>query len=326
MKKFFPLVAAGIMALALVTNADAARRFGGGASFGRPAPAQMAPAGTAQRPRSTPQPQAAPPQQRPAPAAAPTPAAQPKPASPIRNMLMGAAAALGIAALTHYLGLGPGFASILMLILIAVVAFAVLRFILARRQTPVQRSADSTGTLSGMNYQREEPPAAAPAPAAEPAPAAAPAAFQSNARPGSVLDEFSQKAAQSTIPAGFDETAFVAECKKNFTRLQDAWSTGNVLQLSEFCTDEVFTVLTHQLRDRKGEELKIAVETLDAKLLGVITEGSEYVAAVHFTGRLKVSGGNTDEIENVNEVWSLTRPVENGNQGWLLAGIQQVEA
>ena len=166
MKKFFPLVAAGIMALALVTNADAARRFGGGASFGRPAPAQMAPAGTAQLPRSTPQPQAAPQQQRPAPAAAPTPAAQPKPASPIRNMLMGAAAALGIAALAHYLGLGSGFASILMLILIAVVAFAVLRFIFARRQTPVQRSADSTGTLSGMNYQREEPPAAAPAPAA----------------------------------------------------------------------------------------------------------------------------------------------------------------
>ena len=63
MKKFFPLVAAGIMALALVTNADAARRFGGGASFGRPAPAQMAPAGTAQLPRSTPQPQAAPQQQ-----------------------------------------------------------------------------------------------------------------------------------------------------------------------------------------------------------------------------------------------------------------------
>ena len=124
MKKFFPLVAAGIMALALVTNADAARRFGGGASFGRPAPAQMAPAGTAQLPRSTPQPQAAPQQQRPAPAAAPTPAAQPKPASPIRNMLMGAAAALGIAALAHYLGLGSGFASILMLILIAVVAFA----------------------------------------------------------------------------------------------------------------------------------------------------------------------------------------------------------
>lgn len=61
--------------------------------------------------------------------------------------------------------------------------------------------------------------------------------------------------------------------------------------------------------DRKGEKLKIAVETLDAKLLGVITEGSEYVAAVHFTGRLKVSGGNTDEIENVNEVWSLTRPL-----------------
>lgn len=162
-------------------------------------------------------------------------------------MLMGAAAALGIAALAHYLGLGSGFASILMLILIAVVAFAVLRFIFARRQTPVQRSADSTGTLSGMNYQREEPRRLPPRLPLNRRPL--PLRPLSRAMPARVLSWMSspRRLPRTRFRPGC-ETAFVAECKKNFTRLQDAWSTGNVLQLSEFCTDEVFTVLTHQLR------------------------------------------------------------------------------
>lgn len=45
MKKFFPLVAAGIMALALVTNADAARRFGGGAELRPSGPGADGPGG-----------------------------------------------------------------------------------------------------------------------------------------------------------------------------------------------------------------------------------------------------------------------------------------
>ena len=55
-----------------------------------------------------------------------------------------------------------------------------------------------------------------------------------------------------------------------------------------------------------------------------MTEGNEYVAAIHFTGRLDVSG-ETREIEDVNEVWTLTKPVSGNGEGWLLAGIQQVE-
>ena len=311
MNKFLPLLAAGIMVLAMATNADAARRFGGGMSFGRPAPAQMAPmqnkgiaAPSAQRPQAAPQ------QQKAAPAQGP--AAQPKPASPLRGMLMGAAAALGIAALAHYLGIGEERATILMFALAALVILSVIRFFLARRRQPAPAPV-----TSGMEYRRSEPRAAAQQ--------FQPAAFQGETRAGSVLDEFQNKAAASPAsPSGFDESSFLEESKKNFVKLQDAWSTGNVLQLSDFCTDEVFTILTHQLRERHGEKLQIAVQALDAKLLGVMTEGNEYVAAIHFTGRLDVSG-ETREIEDVNEVWTLTKPVSGNGEGWLLAGIQQVE-
>jgi predicted lipid-binding transport protein (Tim44 family) len=40
---------------------------------------------------------------------------------------------------------------------------------------------------------------------------------------------------------------------------------------------------------------------------------------VRFSGSLKVD----DEIEQVDEVWNLSKPVD-GSSGWLLAGIQQL--
>lgn len=317
MKKWFPLLAAGLMAFALATNADAAKRFGGGMSFGRPAPAQMAPAnrGSGIQPAPAQRPQAAPQQQKAAPAGA-APAAA-KPASPLRGMLMGAAAALGIAALAHYLGIGSELGTILLMALLFFAGLALLKVLFGRKQL---RPAAQRASVQNASVLRQEPSVPERGPESDRSGAAY---FQGNrAQAGSVLDEFSKGATQplSSLPEGFDKTAFLDECKKNFARLQQAWSTGNVLQLSEFCTDEVFTVLTHQLRDRHGEKLDISVLSLNAELSGLTTEGDTYLAAVHFTGRVNVSC----EVEEVNEIWSLERPVADQNQGWLLAGIQQV--
>lgn len=306
MKKWFPLLAAGIMALSIATNADAARRFGGGMSFGRPAPVQMAPAqkgGFQSAPQSRPQ---AAPQQKTAPAGAAA-----KPASPWKGMLMGAAAALGIAALAHFLGIGSELGTIVLMALIALAAVTLLKMFFSRRRR------QAVGVSDGQMPQHEEPIRGQ-----EPAVSQISQFQTSGARAGSVLDEFSGNSPEkpADIPAGFDRSAFLEECKKNFGKLQDAWSTGNVLQLSEFCTDEVFTVLTHQLRDRHGETLTIRIQSLSAELTSLSVEGAEYVAAVRFTGRLDVSG----DIEEVDEIWSLVHSVSDAGSGWLLAGIQQV--
>ena len=125
MKKF---LVAFLICFSMVTtsmDADAAKRFGGGSSFGRPAPtfSQKAPAPSA-APKA-PQQQNAAGQQRQQPNAAPAQQAQ-RP-SMMRSVLTGLAAALGISALLSLLGIeGAGLVSLITGILAAVAIFFVL--------------------------------------------------------------------------------------------------------------------------------------------------------------------------------------------------------
>ncbi|MCS7101020.1 MAG: Tim44-like domain-containing protein, partial [Burkholderiaceae bacterium] len=93
---------------------------------------------------------------------------------------------------------------------------------------------------------------------------------------------------------------------------------GDLAELEEFTTQEMFVALTHELNAR-GAAPQVEVVTLEADLLGIETTAQEYVASVRFSGTLRVDG----EIERVDEVWNLSKPVQ-GPGGWLLAGIQQL--
>lgn len=123
------LIAALVVCVALATtsfDADAAKRFGGGASFGKAAPtfSQRAPTAAPAAPSANQaQPKAAP---------APTPAQKP---SMMRSVLGGIAAALGITALLSLLGInGAGISSLITGLLLAVVVFFVVRMFLMRRR------------------------------------------------------------------------------------------------------------------------------------------------------------------------------------------------
>jgi predicted lipid-binding transport protein (Tim44 family) len=120
------------------------------------------------------------------------------------------------------------------------------------------------------------------------------------------------------IPAGFDTDSFLAHARGYYDRLQAAWDSGNLEQLQEFTTNEMFIALTHELRAR-GAATRTEVVKMDTALLGMETIGSDHVASLRFTGTVKVDG----EIEQVDEVWNLSKPVD-GRHGWLLAGIQQL--
>ena len=130
MKKIIAVMAIGLMMLSMSVSADAARRFGGGMSFGRSAPTLQQKAAPA-APNHLNQQKAAPQQQQ-RQQAAPNQTQRPQPqaASPMRGMLMGLAAALGITALAHALGLGDAFASFVMMALVAIVAFYAIRFLM----------------------------------------------------------------------------------------------------------------------------------------------------------------------------------------------------
>jgi predicted lipid-binding transport protein (Tim44 family) len=136
------------------------------------------------------------------------------------------------------------------------------------------------------------------------------------------MDAFSHPGAGSGsapwgVPAGFDTRAFLHAAKSHYAKLQQSWDTGNLDELSEFTTNEMFIALTHELRARAGHS-KTEVVSLDAELLGIESSADEHIASVKFDGTLRVDG----QIERVSEVWNLSKPVRGG--GWVLAGIQQL--
>ena len=104
--------------------------------------------------------------------------------------------------------------------------------------------------------------------------------------------------------------------KANYGKLQQAWDSGDLAELSEFTTNDMFITLTHELRGRGKTNTEVV--TLDADLLGIESNADEHIASVKFDGTLRVDG----EIERVSEVWNLAKPVRGG--GWVLAGIQQL--
>lgn len=318
MKKLLAGLMIGALAASFAFDVEAQRRFGGGRSFGKQsAPVQQR---QATPPAQTPQQgtQAAPAQQPAATAAARPGAATAAPRSPWRGALMGLAAGLGIAALASWLGLSETLAMILTIALVGLALMLVVGFLL-RRMRPAQQPAYGAagaqrgpGTYTNMGYETTAAPAPVPR-AVEPTGAV---------RPGSALDEFARPgsargATQWGVPAGFDTAGFLAAAKSHYSKLQQAWDTGNLDELSEFTSNEMFIALTHELRARAGHS-KTEIVSIDAELLGIESSADEHIASVKFDGTLRVDG----EIERVSEVWNLSKPVRGG--GWVLAGIQQL--
>jgi predicted lipid-binding transport protein (Tim44 family) len=236
----------------------------------------------------------------------------------MRNMLIGAAAGLGLMALASWLGFGETLATIMLFVLLGVVLMMVVSYFMRRSGGQSRPAAGVSGCGAGRaavisaarsrhrnrcNGRRWSP--------------------SGGARPGSAMDEFLRGGAVNPaepwgVPAGFDTEGFLKNAKSYFAKLQAAWDSGSLEDLQEFTTNDMFIALTHELRARSGNTTT-EVEAIDATLLGVETVAGDHVASVRFTGTLKVDG----EVEAVDEVWNLSKPV-NGKHGWLLAGIQQL--
>lgn len=311
----------GLVAATFAFDAEAQRRFGGGKNLGR----QSAP--VQQRQATPPQqqpPQAGNQQQTPAATAAARPGAPAAaPRSPWRGALMGLAAGLGIAALASYLGFGEALTMFLTVLLIGMALLLIAGFVMRRmrggtpqpayggggRATPVPSEA-APGTYKHVGYE------SAPVPARSHE-----VQFATGARPGSAMDQFARGNGAGSvpwgIPADFDSSGFLKAAKANYVKLQQAWDSGDLAELSEFTSNDMFIALTHELRARGGKSTTEVV-TLDAELLGIESNADEHIASVKFDGTLKVDG----EIERVSEVWNLAKPVRGG--GWVLAGIQQL--
>ena len=316
-------IAALVMAVstALVPLDSDAKRLGGGGSQGmqRSLPARSTPDSTPARP-------ATPSQATPAPAGAAVPAAAPR--RSWMGPIAGLAAGLGLAALMSHFGLGAGLANFMMIALLAVVAVVAVRFLMQRfgngsRGTPaglgmagVSPSAAMQPSAAQQTWQRT---AVTPQPAmqrgfdAGPATAfAAPAAAAAAPAVGA--------ASTMAIPADFDVDGFQRIAKMIFIRLQAANDSGDLEDLRNFTTPEMFAAVRLDLQERGPKPQQTDVVRVDAEVLDVAEESQRQIASVRFHGLIREE---KDAVPaSFDEVWHLVKP-RHGDAAWAIAGIQQ---
>jgi len=195
---------------------------------------------------------------------------------------------LALGGLLGYLFAGNGLGGILLLALLAVGAVLLFRALARRRAQAPQRMQ-----YAGM----DEGPLASPA-------------------PGRDLGQ-----SAGGRQAGFDTASFLRGAKMNFVKLQVANDLGRLDDIREFTTEEMFEALEKDIAERRGESQQTDIESLDADLVELATEGERHWASVRFSGRVRETPG-TPSV-GFSEVWNLVKPT-NDSSGWLLAGIQQM--
>jgi predicted lipid-binding transport protein (Tim44 family) len=317
MKKFLASTMIAVTALSFVADAFA-RPVGGGRSVGRqsssvsrmrapapaPAPAPYQQPGYQQRPAPAPMAPAQVPQRRP---------------SMWKGVLGGALLGLGLGALFSHFGIGGAMASalssiLMILLLVFAVMFIVRMF--RRKTTPANPG------FSGFN-QNPVPAAATPEIGSGLNQGSQPNAYQGGYnQPTSNVSLNKQTAHEAWgVPAGFDTEAFLRHAKASFLRMQAAWDRGDLADLREITSPEVFAELQLQIQERGGNQDFTEVVSIDAQLLGIETTDRDYLASVQFNGMIRNAPGAP--AEPYVEVWNLAKPL-SGNGGWVLAGIQQI--
>ena len=217
--------------------------------------------------------------------------------------IAGLAAGLGLAALFSHLGLGAEMASFVLLALLIFGAILLFRM-LSRRAA----AGSGTGRLDGrMQYAGSGVSSGMTPP--------------TSTSPESMTAGGAGSADRHGQSSGFDQEAFVKQAKVQFIRLQAAHDEGNVEDIREFTTPEVFAEIRVQMAERGSEVNHTDVVELNAEVVDVAEEDSRYIVTVRFHGLLREQPGAAPEA--FDEMWHLTKSVQ-GDRGWVIAGIQQV--
>jgi predicted lipid-binding transport protein (Tim44 family) len=303
-----------VLAVGMASSFEAeAKRLGGGKSSGMQRNNVTQPANSPNTPQNTPN---APTQA--APATAGAAAAAPAAAAGKRSWMgpiAGIAAGLGIAALASHFGFGEALANMLTIALLVMAVLMVVGFILRKRAQQggglaAAHGAAGAGATGGPvrlgGMQRSS-------------------VGQGGSLIGSALGTAGGAGASTvrSFPAGFDAAAFERNAKDQFMALQAANDAGDLQRLQDFLTPELVEAAREEIAERGGAQQRTEVYGLVAQVLDVTAEDTRYVASVRFTGSIRTQPGVAPDA--LDEVWHLTKPRE-GLGGWLVAGIQQLDA
>ncbi|MFJ2320636.1 MULTISPECIES: Tim44 domain-containing protein [unclassified Pseudomonas] len=214
---------------------------------------------------------------------------------------LGPLAGIAAGGLLASMFMGGGFQGmqIFDILIMALIAFVIFRFIAARRRKQQEHLAPA-----GAPMQRE---------AFEQKPAGMGSIFGGSAAPA---------AARPVInaPAWFNEQNFLAAARSHFQSLQQHWDANEMDKIAEFVTPQMLEFLKRERADLGDGFQSTYIDNLQVQLDGVDDRADKTIATLTFSGVSKTS--RFDQGEVFSESWNMERP-QGENQPWLVAGIRQ---
>ena len=280
MKRFLSIAMALCIGLTMSLDANA-KRFGGGKSFGSAPSHQTRQAAPA------------------SPAAAPAAAGAAAKAGGASRWL-GPLAGIAAGGLLASMFMGDGFQGmqIFDILIMAVIAFVIFRFIAARRR---KQQAD-LAPAGHAPMQRE--------------------AFDAKPATASIFGGGSSATARPVInaPAWFNEQSFLEAARNHFQSLQQHWDANEMDKIAEFVTPQMLEFLKRERADLGDGFNSTYIDNLTVQLDGLDDRADKTIATLTFSGLSKTS--RFDQGEAFSESWNMER-VQGENQPWLVAGIRQ---
>ena len=312
MKNFFVAVALMLMTTVFaVGDADAKKRLGGGKSTGM------------QRENVQKDVPKAPTQNNVAPAGAPAAAAAAAPASGMGKWL-GPLAGLAAGGLLASMFMGGGFSGLKMMdiLLFAGLAFgAFMLFRMFMQKKALQSGSGGnapmqySGTLGNANAQPEAPMQRSGLAGGAPE-------IGSKLLTGASTATVAAVAAAPRVPVDFDVPGFERQARFAFIRLQAANDAKDVNDIRDFTTPEMYAELSLQIQERDAAPQKTEIVSLNVNVLEVVNEGQRAIASVRYTGEIREEVGAPAEA--FDEIWHVSKRLDDAKSTWLLAGIQQL--
>ncbi|MBF0640990.1 Tim44 domain-containing protein [Pseudomonas protegens] len=289
MKRFLSIAMALCIGLTMSLDANA-KRFGGGKSVGA-APTHQ----TRQAAPTAPG----------APAAAATAGAAGAAGAAAKaggaSRWLGPLAGIAAGGLLASMFMGGGFQGmqIFDILIMAVIAFVIFRFIAARRRKQQEQYAPAGHAPMQREAFEPQQPAGGSIFGRSPAPAARP-----------VIN----------APAWFNEERFIEAARSHFQSLQQHWDANEMDKIAEFVTPQMLQFLKQERADLGDGFQSTYIDNLQVQLEGVDDRADKTIATLTFSGVSKTS--RFDQGEVFSESWNMER-AQGDNQPWLVAGIRQ---
>jgi predicted lipid-binding transport protein (Tim44 family) len=203
---------------------------------------------------------------------------------------------------------GVQFMDILIIALIAFVAYRLFKGMASSKASAMNRQAYATGGNSPAFSPKETPNSNFGS-----------STPQFGGADGVAKNEPEQDEVPFDLPPNFDLNGFLAGACDHYRKLQDAWNTSDYSIIEEYTSPELGQQLIQERQALEGEQ-HTEVMFVDAELVRAHQVFGTAQVSIKFSGRYKDASEGVEE--DITDIWHLERNLTKPDAPWYIIGIE----